>query len=317
MAAPNDSDKHAPTSAPTRRKARADAVVRGVAITHPDREVYAGITKLEVARYYDAVMDWFLPGVIGRPLSILRCPEGTQSACFFQKHPMPGLKHVEQVPIIENSGARRAYLCPMDAVSIIELVQFGVIEFHPWGGLAKTPDKADRIVFDLDPAQDVPWQRVVAGARLTRRLLQQLGLASFVRTTGGKGLHVVVPLQPTPWDDVEAFASAFAMSLAASRPEEFVAVSTEAKRTGLIFFDYLRNGRGATSVASYSLRAREGAPVAMPLRWEDLGKLDSGAAFDIHSAMARLKRLRSDPWAAFTTTRQSLAKAARDLSKQG
>jgi len=296
--------------------ASAQMVVRGIAISHPDREVYPGVTKLDVAHYYDAVMDWFLPGVRGRPLSILRCPEGTQSECFFQKHPMPGLKYVENVSIRENSGAQRAYLCPTDATSIIELVQFGVIEFHPWGGLARTPDKADRLVFDLDPGEGVAWESVVAGARLTRQLLKQLGLESFVRTTGGKGLHVVLPLQPAaPWEDAEAFASAFAMSLAASRPDEFVAVSTKAKRKGRIFFDYLRNGRGATSVASYSLRAREGAPAAVPLRWEELGKIAGGAAFDMQGVLARLKRLRNDPWATLTTTKQSLGKAVRALQK--
>jgi bifunctional non-homologous end joining protein LigD len=260
-------------------------------------------------------MEWFLPGVRKRPLSILRCPEGTQSACFFQKHPMQGMKHVEQVMLKESSGGKGAYLCPTDATSIIELVQFGVIEFHPWGGLAASPDKADRIVFDLDPAEDVSWERVVAAARTTRRLLERLELASFVRTTGGKGLHVVVPLRPSAdWPAVEQFAKAFAMSLAESQPDEFIAVSTKARRKGRIFIDYLRNGRGATSVASYSLRAREGAPVAVPLRWEELAKIESGAAFDIRTTVARLKRLRRDPWEEMAAMRQSLARAMRAVS---
>jgi bifunctional non-homologous end joining protein LigD len=181
--------------------------------------------------------------------------------------------------------------------------------------LAASPDKADRIVFDLDPAEDVSWERVVAAARTTRRLLERLELASFVRTTGGKGLHVVVPLRPSAdWPAVEQFAKAFAMSLAESQPDEFIAVSTKARRKGRIFIDYLRNGRGATSVASYSLRAREGAPVAVPLRWEELGKIESGAAFDIRTTVARLKRLRRDPWEEMAAMRQSLARAMRAVS---
>ncbi|WP_109126006.1 DNA ligase D [Dyella sp. C11] len=315
-------DRPARGTAASRKSAPGSAlkdapVIRGITITHPEREVYPGITKLDVARYYDTVMDWFLPGVQGRPLSILRCPDGTEGTCFFQKHPMPGMKHVKQVSIKESSGAKGVYLCPTDETSIIELVQFGVIEFHPWGGLAATPDKADRVVFDLDPADDVSWERVVSAARTTRRLLSQLGLESFVRTTGGKGLHVVVPLRPSAaWAEVEVFAKAFAMSLAGAYPDEFVAVASKAKRRGKIFFDYLRNGRGATSVASYSLRARPGAPVAVPLRWEELGKLESGAAFDLARTVARLKRLRGDPWKAMNELRQSLARALKSVASQ-
>ena len=310
-----DSDRR-----PRGRKAAAkappgDATIRGIVISHPDREVYPGITKLDIATYYDTVMDWFLPGVTGRPLSILRCPGGIEDTCFFQKHPMPGLKHVGRVPLKESSGARRNYLCATDADSIIELVQFGVIEFHPWGGLASSPDRADRIVFDLDPGDDVSWDRVIAAARLIRKLLGQLSLTSFVRTTGGKGMHVVVPLRPSvPWDEVETFSRAFATSLAQSYPDEFIAVSTKARRGGLIFFDYLRNSRGATSVASYSLRARASAPAAAPLRWEELGKISSGDAFDIHTLPARLKRLRRDPWEGFESLRQNLKGAIRAMS---
>ncbi|MET3650489.1 DNA ligase D [Dyella japonica] len=316
VASLRDADRASRSAKSRPKRANEPPSVRGITITHPEREVYPGITKLQVAQYYDAVMDWFLPGVRGRPLSILRCPEGTQSACFFQKHPMAGMKHVEQVMLKEGSGAKRAYLCPTDGASIIELVQFGVIEFHPWGAMAASPDKADRIVFDLDPADDVPWERVVSAARTTRRLLERLGLASFVRTTGGKGLHVVVPLRPAAaWTEVETFAKAFAMSMAQAQPEEFVAVSAKARRRGRIFIDYLRNGRGATSVASYSLRARDGAPVAMPLRWEELGKLAGGAAFDLRSTVARLKRLRRDPWSEMASMKQSLAHAMRVISQ--
>lgn len=289
--------------------------VRGVAITHPDREVYpgSGIRKRDVAAYYDAVMDWFLPGVIERPLSILRCPDGVGKDCFFQKHVTAGLGHVGSVALTEQHG-RRMYVYPVDASSIIELVQFGALEFHPWGCTVADTAHADRIVFDLDPGEGVPWPRVQAAAKLARQWLERLELASFLRCTGGKGLHVVVPLKPAaPWADVKAFAKAFATTMAQAKPEEFIAVSTLARRRGLIFVDYLRNGRGATSVASYSLRARAGAAVAMPLRWNELNKLPGPAAFDLASAQQRLRRLRSDPWEGIDTVRQSLADALRAL----
>jgi bifunctional non-homologous end joining protein LigD len=252
-------------------------------------------------------MRWFLPGVVDRPTSVIRCPEGPEKACFFQKHMIQGLKHVGSAKLKEESGAQATYIYPLDADSVIELVQFGALEFHPWGATIAQPDKADRVVFDLDPGEDVAWDRVVAAARLLHRLLAQLGLESFLRTTGGKGLHVVVPLNPgCPWPQAKGFAQAFASSLAQAHPLEFIATASKARRAGLIYIDYLRNSRGATSVASYSLRARTGAPVAMPLRWNELGKLESGHDFDIHSAPKRLARLRSDPWEGIDELRQNL-----------
>src|SRR5690348_17901270 len=280
-----------------------------ITITHPDRVVFPddGYTKQDVADYYTSVMKWFLPGVVDRPTSVIRCPEGTAKACFFQKHMIQGLKHVGSARLKEESGAQATYIYPLDADSVIELVQFGALEFHPWGATVQQPDLADRVVFDLDPGDDVAWDRVVAAARLVRKLLAQLGLESFLRTTGGKGLHVVVPLNPgCPWPQVKEFARAFASSLAQAHPLEFIATASKARRGGLIYVDYLRNSRGATSVASYSLRARPGAPVAMPLRWTELGKLKSGHDFDIHSAPQRLARLRSDPWAGIGELRQNL-----------
>jgi bifunctional non-homologous end joining protein LigD len=297
-----------PAGMPRRRKV-ADADPADIRITHPDRVVFPddGITKQQVADYYAAVMKWFLPGVVNRPTSVIRCPEGTAKTCFFQKHMITGLKHVGSARLKEESGARATYIYPLDATSVLELVQFGVLEFHPWGSTIKQPDRADRVVFDLDPGSNVAWDRVVAAARLVRRRLAQLGLDSFLRTTGGKGLHVVVPLNPgCPWAQVKNFAHAFASTLAQAHPLEFIATASKAQRHGLIYVDYLRNSRGATSAASYSLRARPGAPVAMPLRWNELGKLKSGHAFDIQSAPRRLARLRTDPWAGIDAVRQDL-----------
>jgi bifunctional non-homologous end joining protein LigD len=220
-----------------------------------------------------------------------------------------GLKHTPNVRLKEESGGSGEYLYPNAAEAVIEMVQFGAIEFHPWGSTVNDPEHATQLIFDLDPAADVEWPRVVQGARCVRSLLEKLGLASFVRTTGGKGLHVVVPLKPAcAWDKVKQFSHGFADTLAKTYPDQFIAVASKSKRRGLIFLDYLRNARGATSVASYSLRARPGAPVAVPLRWEELGKIKSGAQFTIHSLPKRLARLRKEPWDGFDKLRQDLSK---------
>ena len=295
--------------APARRRTSSAKEPAMVTITHPERVIYAdlGITKQDVADYYQAVMKSFLPGVAGRPVSVLRCPEGTAGDCFFQKHMMQGLHHVRGARLKEQRGASAIYLCPDDAEAVLELVQFGAIEFHPWGALANDPGHADLMVFDLDPAPDVKWPRVVAAARLVRKLLGQVGLQSFLRVTGGKGLHVVVPLRPAcAWPAVKGFAHAFADALARAWPDEFIAQASKSRREGLIFVDYLRNARGSTSIASYSLRARKGAPVAVPVRWEELGKLKGGDAFDIRTAVQRLKRLRKDPWEGFGEIEQGV-----------
>ncbi|TAL85120.1 MAG: DNA ligase D [Rhodanobacter sp.] len=306
-----------PTKTTARRKRRRVSVAEAdITISHPDREVYPddGITKQDVADYYRRVMDWFLPGVVDRATSVLRCPEGTAKTCFFQKHLISGLKHVGSAKLQEASGTKATYIYPRDASSVLELVQFGVLEFHPWGSTIEQPDRADRVVFDLDPGDDVAWHRVVAAARLLRRQLTQLGLVSFLRTTGGKGLHVVVPLNPgCSWARVKDFAHAFASTLAQAYPLEFTASASKVSRRGKIYVDYLRNSRGATSVASYSLRARPGAPVAMPLRWSELGRLKSGHAFTIRSAPRRLARLRADPWAGIDTVRQDLEEIMKQL----
>jgi len=303
-------------SHPSRRKQTPST--EAITITHPDREVYPGegITKQDVADYYTAVMDWFLPGVLHRPMSVIRWPIGIGKPSFFQKHiPSGGLKHVGSVRLKEETGASAVYLYPESAQSIIELVQYNAIEFHPWGAHVDHPDGADRVVFDLDPGPDVSWMRVKTAARLIRQRLDQLGLQCFLRTTGGKGLHVVVPLKPvSPWKDVKLFAQSFAQVLESMHPLEFIAVSSKARRGGRIYIDYLRNGRGATAVASYSLRGRPGAPVAMPLRWDELGRLKSAAQFNIKTAVTRLRRQRADPWEGIDKLRQGLGAVIQSLS---
>ena len=311
---PHRTESAMPT--PRRTGKAADAVE----LTHPERVVFpdSGITKQQVFDYYRAMALWLLPEIDGRPLSVVRCPQGAGRPCFFQKHHTPGMDRVEVVPLEEEGGARADYLVVHDETGLLELAQFNAIEFHPWGAQAQAPDLADRIVFDLDPGPDVAWVRVVEAARLVRKRLRALGLTSFVRTSGGKGLHVVVPLKPAcPWPQVKDFAHAFAESMAASEPLAYVATATKKFRKGRIFIDYLRNGRGATSVASFSLRAREGAPVAMPLRWEELGRIKGGDAYTLASAPRRMARVGEHPWGDYTRRKQDLAAVAARLAKAG
>ncbi len=306
--------EHAKRKGPVRRRLVPEVDFR---LTSPARVVYPdrGTTKKQVADYYRSVMDWFLPEIVDRPLSIIRCTQGADRPCFFQKHHTAGLESVDAVKLKEEAGNQADYLVVRDAQSVMEMVQFNALEFHPWGSHAEAPDKADRIVFDLDPGPGVAWKEVVDAARRIRTLLENLGLTSYLRTTGGKGLHVVVPLNPgCDWGIVKPFAHGFAETLSAMEPLKFVATATRKLRNGKIFLDYLRNGRGATSVASFSLRAREGAPVAMPIRWDELGRIKHGAAFDIGTAQARVKRLKSHPWEGIEKVRQDLDRVSKLLS---
>ena len=297
----------------TRQNASSAAKAGPTVLTSPGRVVYpdAGIRKQDVFAYYRTMLPWLLPEIAGPPLSVVRCPQGAGRPCFFQKHLPAGMQHVAAVPIGEQNGANADYIVVRDAAGLFELVQFNALEFHPWGARADTPDQADRMVFDLDPGAGVPWARVIAAARQVRRRLRGVGLTSFVRTSGGKGLHVVVPLRPAcPWPQVKAFARTLAESMAAADPLAYVATASKRLRTGRIFIDYLRNGRGATSVASFSLRARPGAPVAMPLRWEELARVRRGDAYDIISAPRRMTRMRRHPWGDVDRIHQDLAHVA-------
>jgi bifunctional non-homologous end joining protein LigD len=287
-----------------------------IVLTHPDRVVFAegARTKRDVFDYYRAMMDWLLPEIVDRPLSIVRCPHGVARPCFFQKHHAAGLAHTDAVRVEETGGAAD-HLVVRDADAVLELVQLNAIEFHPWGARTDDIDRADRMVFDLDPDSGIAWVEVVDAARRIRDLLRDLGLQSFVRTSGGKGLHVVVPLDPgCDWETTRRFSRAFAESLVAMAPLRFVATASKRFRKGKIFIDHLRNARGATSVASFSLRARPSATVAMPLRWEELGRIDSAAHFDIASAPRRVRRLRGHPWGDFGSLRQNLDTALDALA---
>lgn len=278
-------------------------------VTHPERIVFdsAGISKGQVADYYRAVASWMLPELAGRPLSLLRCPQGAGSACFFQKHPGDALGAAVKSIRLQQSDGEEDYLYIEDVDGLLALVQMNTLEFHPWGSRVEDPECPDRLVFDLDPDEGIAWKQVVAGARDVRAHLRERGLESFVRLTGGKGLHVVAPFERiTGWDLLKDFCQSVADAMVAQWPDRYVATMSKAKRVDRIFIDWLRNSRGATSVTSWSLRAREGAPVAVPLRWEELGRIDGPAAFDMRRAAARAARLRSDPWEGMDVISQTL-----------
>ncbi|HYG88627.1 MAG TPA: non-homologous end-joining DNA ligase [Azospirillum sp.] len=245
--------------------------IAGVRLSHPDKVLWPeqGVTKRDLAEHYVTVAERILPHVANRPLTLVRCPSGREGACFVQKHPWTGLpKAVRRLRCGDEE-----WVGVDDLAGIVALVQMGVLELHPWGATADDLDRPDRVVLDLDPDEGVPWARVVEGARALHDDLEAMGLQSFVKTTGGKGLHVVLPVEPAAgWEAVKAFAHDLAARLAAREPDRYTTNPLKEARTGRIFLDHLRNSRGATAVAAYSTRARPGAPVATPLRWEELSE---------------------------------------------
>ena len=281
--------------------------VAGVRLTHPDRVLYPrqGITKRDLAAYYEAVADRMLPQVAHRPLALVRCPQGRQRSCFYQQHAAPGMPASLARVTVPEAGGTAEHVMVEDLAGLVGLVQIGVLELHPWGSRADDLAHPDRLIIDLDPAPDVPFSAVVTAALDVRERLSASGLPSFAKTTGGKGLHVTVPLTPgAGWAEVKAFAKELADSMAAEAPERFTAKAAKTGRKGRIFLDYLRNEQGATAVAAYSPRAREGAAVATPLAWEELTPRLDPQAFTVRTVPDRLQG--EDPWAGFDKARASL-----------
>jgi bifunctional non-homologous end joining protein LigD len=313
--------REAPRAAPARRIAGgsdADVAVAGVHLSHPDRVLYEeqAITKLGLARYYEAVADFIVPHVADRPLSLVRCPEGAGGQCFYQKHAGPGVPpEVKRVRIRERGGATAAYPYVDDLPGLVALAQIGVLEIHPWGARVGRIDRPDRLVLDLDPAPGVPWPRVVEGAQAIRGLLGDLDLVGFVKTTGGKGLHVVVPLRPSAdWEALRALGEGIGAELVRRAPDRYTINPLKAARRGRIFVDYLRNVRGATSVAAYSPRARADAPVSTPLGWSELAGGATPGDFTVQTVPRRLAA-RKDPWADFFSVDQAITtRTARALA---
>jgi len=290
------------------KEAKGSNAVLGVAISHPERVIFPKekITKLDVARYYEAVGSVMLPYVSDRPLALVRCPEGVSAACFFQKHAGMGLPASIRE---ERIGPKKedAVLLIDSEEGLVSLVQRGVLEVHIWGSHFKTIEKPDLLVFDFDPDPSVKWPEVVKAALRMRDLLEDLDLESYTKTTGGKGLHVVVPIKPLlEWDAIKQFCRAVAAKFAAQDPERFLINMSKEKRKGKIFVDYLRNGRGSTAVAPYSTRARPGGLIATPLSWRELEKGAVPADFTLESVVRRVAKGFKDPWKGMLSNEQSL-----------
>jgi bifunctional non-homologous end joining protein LigD len=299
----------------------APTVVGGVTISNPGRRLEpAGVTKLELARYYEAVSPWMLPHVAGRPLTIMRCPHGASGdvGCFYQKHPETrGWPVAFKTLTIEDREGPAVYFYVDDEAGLLSLAQLGTLEVHTWNSLASDPEHPDRIVFDLDPGPEVAFAEVASGAGMVRDALQALGLGAFAKTTGGRGLHVVTPIVPAlGYDEVRAFAHGLVSVLATQRPDLFTASMAKAARPGRVFVDYLRNAHGATAVCAYSTRARPGAHVSVPVAWEELAGLDP-ARYDIRSVPRRLAALRSDPWVGYEKARRPLGPELLDAVRLG
>jgi bifunctional non-homologous end joining protein LigD len=291
-----------------------DPNIAGVALTSPDKVLFAeaGITKAELAEYLLSVSDRMLPHLAGRPLSLVRCPEGTGEECFFQKHTAKGMpRALKAISIKESDGGVAKYLMIDSASGLVGAAQIGGLELHIWGSHADTLEHPDRLVFDLDPDSGLTFADVREAARDVRELLKVAGLESFPLVTGGKGIHVVVPLDKSQgWDEVKAFAKGVATKLAETEPQRFTATMSKAKRKGRIFIDWLRNERGATAIAPYSPRARGTASVATPVSWTELGRVAHANTFTIPSVLKRIRQQTSDPWKGYFKTRQRIGKDA-------
>jgi bifunctional non-homologous end joining protein LigD len=282
--------------------------IAGVRLSSPDKVLYPeqGITKRELAEYYVAIADWVLPHVADRPITLVRCPTGRQRACFYQRHAGSGVpKELRQVAIpgFEKSGD---YLYVRDLRGLVALVQMVVLEIHPWNARIDRTDRPDRVIFDLDPGEGVSFGEVTASALEIRGLLEHRGLASIAKTTGGKGLHVIVPIaRRYGWDEVKAFARAFGEELARNAPDRYLIRLSKAERRGRILVDYLRNDPTSTAIAPYSTRARDGAPVALPIAWTEVKAGLDPRAFNLRSVPSLLQG-RADPWLGVEGRRQLL-----------
>jgi bifunctional non-homologous end joining protein LigD len=286
-------------------------IVSGITLSHPDKLLFPAdeLSKLDLAQYYEKVSTHVIPHLRDRPLSLVRCPDGWQAQCFYQKHADKSVNVAVDRITVPEGGGTATYLSANSTAAVVALLQWGVIEIHPWASRKPKLDRPDRLILDFDPDDGVGWPDLVSAVQVTRALLDDLGLKGFLKTTGGKGLHIVVPIRPTiEWEVAKGFAKAVADMLVSTFPDRFTATLSKTQRKGKIFIDYLRNGQGATAVAPYSVRAREHAPVATPIAWEELAQDVRFGYFNVGNVPARLGRLKRDPWAAFFEVRQSIAK---------
>ncbi|NNM27335.1 MAG: DNA ligase D [Phycisphaerales bacterium] len=302
---------------PPRRKpvtATTETIVAGVRISHPERPVFpeARVTKGEVAAYYEQIAEWVLPFLVKRPLSLVRCPLGLAGESFYQRHVGDGfpasIRGIPHGSEIEGEP----YVVIDDLEGLVSLVQMGVLEIHTWGSRVDNLERPDHLVIDLDPGEGILWEHVAASAEFVRTYLEDLGLVSFVKTSGGAGAHVIVPIvRRSSWDDVKSFTHDIAKDLARIAPKNFVATMSKEFRVGRIYVDYLRNVRGATAVGAYSTRARPGARVSTPLRWDELSPSRGPEHYTVRTVPRRLARMDRDPWEGFGDVRQSITAGMR------
>jgi bifunctional non-homologous end joining protein LigD len=294
--------KDAPDGAP---------VVAGIRISHPDRLIYPDLdlSKLQLARYYNDIADWILPHVHGRPLTLVHCPSGIAGPCMYMKHAKAwGPNALRRVRIQEKTKVGE-YLVAESIAAVVALAQMGIVEIHTWNSTADDVERPNRIVWDLDPGPEVSWQQTVAAARLLREILQTLGLAAWVKTTGGQGLHVVVPIDRSlDWSDCLAFSRDVSSVLVRGNPALYTTTFGKRGRERKILIDYLRNNRTNTTICAYSPRARAGAPISIPLDWEELTARPD--RWTLLTVPRRLKRQRTDPWAEYWKTSQRVAAAS-------
>jgi bifunctional non-homologous end joining protein LigD len=315
---PTEDAASSPEQSGQQRPQRSGSVreIASVRLTHPGKILFAqaGLTKQDLAHYYEEIAPWILPQLQGRPLSLVRCPTGAGQQCFFQKHAamtIPDNVRRIQVPV---SGFSDDYMVVDDLPALISLVQMGVLEIHTWGSREEHLEQPDRIIFDLDPDEALPWTSVVESAQLVHALLQALGLESFVKTTGGKGVHVVIPIVPEhSWQTIKAFSKSAAQYLEKQLPDRFTSNMSKEKRTGKVFIDYLRNAPGATAIAAYSSRAKPSATVSVPISWEELNMGVRSDSFTIANLPERLARQKQDPWQDYDRLRQHITTAMLEM----
>jgi bifunctional non-homologous end joining protein LigD len=304
-------------SVAAKAKAKGDPVFDGITLTSPDKVLYpeVGVTKLDLASYYQTIAPYILPYVVNRPISLVRCPEGIEGERFFQRHAMKGMSDaIKQIPI-SGGESKKPYLYLDGEAGLFGLVQISTVEIHDWGVSLDHLYEPDRLVFDLDPDEGLDIDVLKAAAVEVRDFLTDLGLKSFLKSTGGKGLHVVAPIAPKQgWDEVKAFAKAIADALVEVRADRYTANPLKRTRVGKIFVDYLRNQRGGSAIVNYSTRAKPNASVACPLAWDELKGLKVASPYTLKTLPMRLKAKRSDPWEGFFSTRQAItAKAKKAL----
>jgi bifunctional non-homologous end joining protein LigD len=311
--ATNTAKTTAKTTATKSKAAATPAEVAGVRISHPERIVdkSTGTRKIDLVHYYESVADWMLPHLQARPVSLVRAPEDIGAELFFQKH-----SQKLSIPnVTQHAGLDPGHppLITVDTLkALVGAAQMGTIEFHTWNAVVSKIEKPDRMVFDLDPDASLGWERMIEAAQVTRALLEELGLTSFCKTSGGKGFHVVVPLaKQAGWDEVKAFSQAVAQHMAATLPKYFSAKMGAQNRKKKIFVDYLRNNRGSSTVAAFSARARPGLGVSVPLSWDEVATTTSGDQWTVENVHERLADLKRDPWADYAKTRQRITVAMK------